>query len=289
MNQNPLRRIAEDLNFPNWAAGGLVLAAILLLLAFVLAAGTGATPAERVQMMYQLALVIAGLIGLPLAIWRSWTGHRQAETGQKQLEGLQRQIALAESGAEADRLQKGAELLQADGMAVRTAGIAILREIGASQAHRFQKEAIAVLASFLRSRTKRTDFTKHQSDVDIEDIHFAFRVLVRFKKEGAKFDFGSIAIRGIGIADYDFDEGGFDMAKFAHASFSRCNIGGLDVLSFYDCRFNNCRIFFDIIDLVEYKGCHFSNCKLSGHMSKSDLEKLSMRDCDTSELQISGL
>jgi hypothetical protein len=195
MSQNPIRKIAETLNLPNWAAGGLLLAILFLLIGSVFALGTGATPTERVQMVYQFALIIAGLIGLPLAMWRTFTAHQQAQTGLRQLEGLQRQIALAESGAEADRLQKGAELLQAEGMAVRTAGIAILREIGASNAHRYQKEAIAVLASFLRSRSTSKDLVQDSGEVDLEDIHFAFRVLMKFKKDGAEFNFGPIFIK----------------------------------------------------------------------------------------------
>jgi hypothetical protein len=92
-------------------------------------------------------------------------------------------------------------------MAVRTAGIAILRQIGENKAHRYQKEAVAVLASFLRSKSSSKDIPHNASPTNLEDIHSAFRVLMSFKRSGADFDFGSIYIMYLGVSDYDFEKG----------------------------------------------------------------------------------
>jgi hypothetical protein len=233
MEQFTLRKLAETLNLPNWAAMGIVLVPLLLVLSIAIAIATGDTPTERVQMIYQLALVIAGLIGLPLAIWRSWTAHKQAQTGQKQLEGLQRQIAIAEAGQEADRLQKGAELLQAEGMAVRTTGISILREIAGSATHRYQREALDVLGYFLESRTQedrkavedfeKNSYAKYGPSAEPpsfpEDIRLIFSSLLALKRKGVSVTFGNIYIRELHINNYDFAD-----SSMKYCSLDNCHL-----------------------------------------------------------------
>jgi hypothetical protein len=289
MSQNPLRRLAETLNLPNWAAGGVVFAIVLLFIASVVALSTGSTPSERVQMIYQLALVIAGLIGLPLAIWRSWTAHRQAETGLKQLEGLQRQISLAERGAEADRLQKGAELLQADGMAVRVAGVAILSEIARDKTHRYRNEAIEVLASFLRSRSEEVQRGRGGETTGSEDVHRVFSTLTLLRGAGTSVNFGSVYITGTLVFGLNFEGYDFLNSKFKHVSFQHCIIPPEAGPEFTDCDFGDCEIQFGAISLTAYKRCTMLRCKLIGVVERQvfDAMELDLNECDTSQLTIS--
>src|SRR5688500_9591166 len=92
--------------FPTWAVGLLMLAGLLMVATIIYAISIDVKPELRVQIIYQAALVLAGLIGLRLAIWRSVTGHKQADAAigqlkatQAQLKNTERQIGLAEAGA----------------------------------------------------------------------------------------------------------------------------------------------------------------------------------------------
>ena len=63
-----------------------------------------------------IGLVLAGLVALPLALWRSLVAQRQAEAAQ-------RQAFTAQEGLANDRYQKGAEMLGSDVLSVRIGGI----------------------------------------------------------------------------------------------------------------------------------------------------------------------
>ena len=70
-----------------------------------------------------LGLVVAAMIGLPLAIWRSIVAERQSATAQRQSETAQRQSETAQSSLLNERYQKGAEMLGSKVLAVRLGGI----------------------------------------------------------------------------------------------------------------------------------------------------------------------
>ena len=129
-------------DLPNWAIGGLMAVVAIFLATVIYAfAADGLRSPERIQIIYQVGLVLAGLIGLPITIWRSLTAHRQvkAALGQlqstqeqlkrtdRQLEATRRQIAATEENNLANLLQQGAALLGEEGDARKAAGIAALR------------------------------------------------------------------------------------------------------------------------------------------------------------------
>ena len=63
-----------------------------------------------------IGLVLAGLVALPLALWRSFVAQNQARAAQ-------RQAFTAQEGLANDRYQKGAEMLGSDVLSVRIGGI----------------------------------------------------------------------------------------------------------------------------------------------------------------------
>ena len=105
-----------------------------------------------------LGLVLAGLIALPLAIWRSMVAQRQAET--------------AERGLLNERFQKGAEMLGSRVLSVRLAGIFALAQLAAEHPKEYHIQVMRLLCAFVRNPTsdeeiKASEDPKVRQDVQI--------------------------------------------------------------------------------------------------------------------------
>lgn len=93
-----------------------------------------------------LALVLAGLFGLPLAVWRSGVAAKQVEVATKQVE-------LSEAGQNIDRYQKGAAMLGDARLSVREAGVFGLTELAENNFDTYHATVIKLLCSFVRDRS----------------------------------------------------------------------------------------------------------------------------------------
>ena len=87
-----------------------------------------------------VGFLIAGLIALPLAIWRSMVAQEQANTAQQSLLN--------------ERYQQGAEMLGSDVLAVRLGGIYALRSLAEEHPEQYHVQAIRLLCAFVRNPTK---------------------------------------------------------------------------------------------------------------------------------------
>ena len=87
-----------------------------------------------------IGLVIAGLIALPLAIWRSMVAQEQANTAQQSLLN--------------ERYQRGAEMLGSDVLSVRLGGIYALRSLAVERPIQYHIQAMQSLCAFVRNPTE---------------------------------------------------------------------------------------------------------------------------------------
>ena len=90
-----------------------------------------------------LGLVVAAIIALPLAIWRSIVAERQAATAQRQSETAQR-------GLLNERYQKGAEMLGSKVLAVRLGGIYALERLAREHPEDYHLQIMSLLCAFVR-------------------------------------------------------------------------------------------------------------------------------------------
>lgn len=102
---------------------------------------------DRSVVFRNFGLLALALIALPLAVWRSWTAHKQAETANKQHK-------LSEKGLIIDRFQKGAQMLESDELSVRFAGIYALRELAQNDPNETYIMVQDLLCDFIRERSK---------------------------------------------------------------------------------------------------------------------------------------
>ncbi len=86
-----------------------------------------------------IGFVVAGLIALPFAFWRSWVAQRQADTAQQSLLN--------------ERYQQGAEMLGSDALAVRLGGIYALERLAEEHAEQYHAQIMQVFCAFARHVT----------------------------------------------------------------------------------------------------------------------------------------
>ena len=86
-----------------------------------------------------IGLVVAGVVALPLALWRSWVAQRQADTARQSLLN--------------ERYQQSAAMLGSDVLAVRLAGIYALDRLAKAHPQQYHIQIMQVFSAFVRNPT----------------------------------------------------------------------------------------------------------------------------------------
>lgn len=116
--------------------------------------GTGEATFDRSTIFRNFGLAALAVIGLALAVWRSWLAHQQTRTGLRQADTANKQAETAERGLIIDRYQKGALMLESDELTVRMAGVSGLRELALSDPKETYILVLDVLFNFVREKSK---------------------------------------------------------------------------------------------------------------------------------------
>ncbi|WP_136658520.1 hypothetical protein [Nitratireductor sp. XY-223] len=118
--------------------------------------GVPSDPEIRSAMVRNFALIGLGFIGLPLAVWRTYTAHRQAAEAARQGERTERQLALtseqlkvtAESN-HAELLQRSADLLDMKDKERNNTAVAFLIALAEDEASSYSTVALSLLKSIV--------------------------------------------------------------------------------------------------------------------------------------------
>lgn len=143
-----LRKISADIFQSNtarivaWVVFVLIAATVLSIM-FWGWLGSGESNSSTIR---NIGLVVAAMIGLPLAIWRSTVAERQSATSQLQSETAQR-------GLLNERYQKGAEMLGSAVLAVRLGGIYALDRLAREHPEAYHLQIMNLLCAFVRNPT----------------------------------------------------------------------------------------------------------------------------------------
>ena len=87
-----------------------------------------------------LALILAGLVALPLAMWRSIVADRQATTAQLSLLN--------------ERYQRAAEMLGNEVLSVRLAGVFALQRLATEHPDQYHVQVMGLFCAFVRLPTR---------------------------------------------------------------------------------------------------------------------------------------
>ncbi|MCG8621483.1 MAG: pentapeptide repeat-containing protein [Proteobacteria bacterium] len=117
----------------------------------------GGTQSGLAESLYNLALILAAVFGLPILVWRGKAISDQADAANKQAEVANiraetdnRQARITERGLLQDRYQKGAEMLVNDNLTTRLAGIYALEWIASEHYEYYHMQAIQLLCALIR-------------------------------------------------------------------------------------------------------------------------------------------
>ena len=178
-----------------------------------------------------LGLIIAGVIALPLAIWRSIVAQRQASTAQQSLLN--------------ERYQQGAEMLGSDVLAVRLSGIYALQRLTEEHPEQYHIQIMRLLCAFARrpSIDDRVETTWIPPDLEISSLRTDVQDVMttvsacharQIKPErDAKFrlELSGANLAGIYLVNANFAEANLRGADLSDAQFEGGNVSGA---SFWD-------------------------------------------------------
>lgn len=120
---------------------------------------------DQAEDIRNIGLVIAAIVALPIAIWRSRVAERQATAAQEQVETASRQIDLAREQVQAaqeqvrttlqgqlnQRYEKGSEMLGSDVLAVRIGGIYNLQRLADEDLAHYFVPIVRLFCAFVRN------------------------------------------------------------------------------------------------------------------------------------------
>ena len=131
-----------------------------------------------------LGLVIAAIVALPLAIWRSIVAERQAATAQRQSETAQR-------GLLNERYQKGSEMLGSHVLSVRLGGIYALTRLAREHPGDYHTQIMSLFCAFVRNlpEVEKQDPHKVREDVQAVMSAICVRSELQIEMEGKEFYF----------------------------------------------------------------------------------------------------
>lgn len=237
------------------------------------------------------SLIALGLIGLPLAIWRSFVAAQQSKTALRQAKHTEDQIRLARQGQLADRFQKATEMLGSKSQMTREAGVFALHQIAIEDPKTYLATAGSVLCTFAREQSSAirneeelpllpSDFLAGQMGYQnwgndlpqsTNDLQSAFAAISDLKRHEVEANRNAKFFRAelnhtywawsVMVAPrYDFLYTTFSYAymnnsiiKNARFISSYITGGTLDFSKFENCDFNDCEI-----NPVSAEGCRFT-------------------------------
>lgn len=245
-------------------------------------AGSTAAIGARIDIVYKLGLIGAGLITFCTVAWRGLLATQQVDAQRKQIEKLSSQISMTEESNLATLLQKGAELISDDSKpGYVSAGIATLRAVLTSPNSKFATEAMDLIADFIQANYRHS-----QTGVAYQSASAALlagerlgrrsdRTLVfEVPKEESDDMTYWVPIHGVtGVAYFGGDIVGDDFrdaepikARFHHVRFYSDDVAVVTPRH-SRCTFVRCRIIAiaddNAFERNTFKYCDFSNAQLN--------------------------
>lgn len=218
-----------------------------------------------------LAVVAAAALGLPIAIWRSYTAHRQAATAQDSLLN--------------ERYQRAAEMLGGD-LAVRLAGIHALARMAQEHPLSYHVLIMSALSAVARASAKRQDAPGRKQMP--EDVTVIMEVLAeRSHKqllmelwEGYKFDLRAVDLRGSSLTEVDLGRAILDDAVLSDAD----NPTGFWNAEFQSASFVSASLDHAYFVDADLSGADLSNAKLtSTELTRTEFRVANLTDADFSD------
>ncbi len=216
-----------------------------------------------------LGLVVAAIIGLPLAVWRSIVAARQATTAQR--------------GLLNERYQKGEEMLGSEGFSVRLGGIYALARLAREHPGDYHTQIMSLLCAFVRNPPVVENQDTYRRE-DVQAIMAAVCARSRPQIEIEKKEYCPLGFTGADLNGVNFLEAGakhFDRlsgklppANMEDALLKDANLEGAVLIS---SNLDEAHL-----DSANLEGASLLGATLRGsNLTESDLSAADLRKCKT--------
>ena len=202
------------------SAGTVVVLALVVMFWEWLSDGESGSTTVR-----NVALVLAGVVALPLAIWRSMVADRQAKTAQQSLLN--------------ERYQKGAEMLGSDVLSVRLAGIYALRRLAAEHLQQYHIQVMRLFCAFVRLPTRDQSLEFGQAPIqpgtllgirqDVESVMEAIGYRTETQKAVEREEDFRLDLRGADLSETQILNADLSRAMFHHSNLCSVNFANTDL------------------------------------------------------------
>ena len=228
-----------------------------------------------------LAVLIAGLIALPLAIWRSWVAQRQADTAQQNLLN--------------ERYRQGAEMLDSEILSVRLGGIYALQRLAADNPKQYHIQIMQLLCAFVRhppegekDKTKRVhgDRNRHELRGDVQD---AMNSISGCHARQSKLEFAAgfrLDFRGADLSGVDLFTARLSRANLSKADLTGARLFGADLAG---VDFSHANLAEARLSGADLNGASFDRANLSGtRLDSANLAKAGLSGVNLSMGRLSN-
>lgn len=226
---------------------------------------------QESEVVRNIGLFLLGVIGLPLAIWRSWIAKQQVDEAvaqgrrtERQLLHAEKQLQSTETTALLGVIEKAGGLLADESLNARRAGIYLLDSVMAKREVSLSSAAAELIYQFVRENG-RTDSTDH---------YLACMALLKFSNE-------------IAIHDHQ-DYRDMALKKKMHLHVDNGTIERLIInmseVYFYNCIIDEC---FIVSEGVHIEGCDVTNTLMLD--ARNTLSGTTFKSCDFSYSRIATL
>lgn len=236
-----------------------------------------ATFDQRLERVSKIGLLTVGIVGFPLAIWRSILSYKQTnesiEQGKRvvrQIGATERQILIAEENNLANILEKATSLLGEDQSDARKhAGLALLHYIASDRRRAFVNEALSLLSNFVENKVYLVAAN--------EPVYRAVRYLNNLAEQQGPL------IAGFKMVDHEL---ACTFPKLAEVRYINTGFLFDNMLEVPRCTFERCS--FDTCAVGPNQhimgSANFSRCTIKGLASihEIDKQKIDFKYCDFS-------
>lgn len=116
--------------------------------------------------LYNMAVILAAVFGIPLALWRSRTAHKQAKTAEKSLRQARYQTAVS--------------MLDSKTVATRLGGIYALERLGNDHPKEYHIEIMKLISTFVRLSEHNADCVVNGDSTEcLADVEAAVQAVGR--------------------------------------------------------------------------------------------------------------
>ena len=228
-----------------------------------------------------VALVLMGVIALPLALWRSVVADRQAKTAQQ--------------GLLNERYQKGAEMLGSNVLSVRLAGIYALQSLAAEH-QQYHIQIMSLFCAFGRLPTRDQSLEAEQAPVqpdaplgirqDVESVMEALGHRTETQKALERKENYRLDMRGAELSEAQIMGADLSNAMFHHSNLSGAHFSNTDLTDAFLVDANLSRAQFYEVDFTRtgLVSANFSDAMLQD----ATMVRLSLHNVNLSGANLGG-